>query len=174
MTPIPTTMTSASSSVRSVSSTAPAVEGSSAAAVEVGAGHRKPAGRGAGGQQQLVVAQPAAVAGHDLVGAAIDRGDRGVEAELDLVLGVPVRGVHVDGVAAGAALEVSLGQRWPLVRPVWLGAEQDDASIEAFDAQRFGGLRPGQSRADDGERAWIAHVGSSSPSLPRVAAASLC
>jgi hypothetical protein len=141
--------------------------------VEVGAGHRQPAWRGTGGEEQLVVAQSAPVTGHELVVTAVDRGHHGVESEVHLVLGVPLRRVHVDRVALRAALQVSLGQRWPLVGPVRFGPEQDDASVETVGAQRFGGLGAGQARADDGERAGVAHVGPSSPP-PRFAAASLC
>ena len=141
-------------------------------AAEVGSGHRQSARGGAGGQEQLVVAQPVPVGGDEPVGVPVDRGDRGVDPQVDPVVGVPLGRVHEDRVAVGAALQVGLGQRWPLVGPVGLGAEQDDVSVESFGAQRLGGFGACQARADDGECGWVAHGGPSA-SLRR-AAASLC
>jgi hypothetical protein len=91
-------------------------------------------------------------AGHELVGATVDLGDHGVDAEVDPVFGVPPLRVHEHGVAPGAALQVPLGERGPLVGPARLGAEQDDAPVESLGAQRLGGLRAGHPGPDDDER----------------------
>ena len=42
--------------------------------------------------------------------------------------------VDVGLLALGLAPEVVLGQRWPLVRALWLGADQQHASVEALRA----------------------------------------
>ena len=83
-------------------------------------------------EQSVVIAQPVPVGGHDLVGAAVEGGDGGPEPQVDLVVGVPLGWVDVDGVAGGAAVQVALGQRWPLVGSVGFGPEQHDASGEAL------------------------------------------
>ena len=71
------------------------------------------------------------------------------------MLGVPLGRVHEHRSRLGVALQVALGQRWPLVGPVRLGPEQDDPSVEALGAQGLGGLGAGQAGADDGEGAWV-------------------
>ena len=42
--------------------------------------------------------------------------------------------VDVGLLALGLAAQVVLGQRWPLVRALWLGADQQHASVEALRA----------------------------------------
>ena len=48
------------------------------------------------------------------------------------------------------AREELLGQRRPVVRKGGLGADQDEATVEAVAAQRLGGAQPGQRRPDHG------------------------
>jgi hypothetical protein len=62
-------------------------------------------------ENSVVIAQPIPVGGHDLVGTAVDGGDGGTEPQVDLVVGLPLGLVDVDGVALGGALQVSIGQR---------------------------------------------------------------
>ena len=68
-----------------------------------------------------------------------------------LVLGVEALVVDVDLLAAGLAAQVVLGQRRPLVRALVLGADQQQAPVEALCAQGLGGLGAGQAGADDDE-----------------------
>ena len=106
-----------------------------------------------GGEQQLVVAERVPSASVDLVRARVDRDDRGMpRAQVDVVLGVPVVGMHERLVEFGLALQVVLGQRRPLVGQVGLGAEERDAAGEALVAQRLDGLGAGQAGSDDDER----------------------
>ena len=91
------------------------------------------------GEQQLRVAEALAVGGLDLVRGRVDRGDPRAEAQVDVLLGVPLRRVHERRL--GPALQVVLRQRRPLVRHVLLGAEEHDAPVEPLGAQRLGGLR---------------------------------
>src|SRR5712691_10650727 len=64
-------------------------------AVGVGAGHRQLARRGTGRQQQLGVTDGLTAGQADLLGAAVDAGHGLAQAELHVVLGVPVRGQGV-------------------------------------------------------------------------------
>lgn len=75
------------------------------------------------------------------------------------MLGAPRLRVHEHAVAPGDVLQVPLGQRGPLVGSMGLVDEEDDASVEALGAQRFGGLRAGQARIYDGERGPAAPAG---------------
>ena len=69
--------------------------------------------------------------------------------ELDVVLGVPAGVVHASLLALGAAEQVALRQRRPLVGHLRLAGDQDDAPVEALRAQGLGRLRAGQPTADD-------------------------
>jgi len=89
-------------------------------AVQIGAGGRESPRRGAGGQQELGVADPAAVGQGHLVGGGVDCGGGRREAQVDVVVGVPPFGMDEDGVPASAALQVFLRQGRPFVGPVRL------------------------------------------------------
>ena len=62
---------------------------------------------------------------------------------------VPVRRVHERAVALVAALEVALRQRRPLVRPLGLGAEQDDPAVVPALPQTLDRLRARQPGTHD-------------------------
>src|SRR3712207_3392397 len=72
-------------------------------------------------------------------------------------LGVPPGVVDEGAVAAGAAEQVLLGQRRPLVGPLGFGADEHDRPVEPLLPQRLGGLGAGQSGTDDDERVLCAH-----------------
>ena len=120
-------------------------------AVELGAGDREPARFRAGGQQQLVVAQPLAVVERDLLQRRVHVDRRAAEAQLDVVLGVEALVVDVDPLASGLAAQVVLRQRRALVRALVLGADKHQAPFEAFVSQCLSGLGGGQAGADDHE-----------------------
>ena len=121
-------------------------------ALGVDAGHVERAHPGTGGQQQLVVAQRlATVEGHG-VGRRVDRGDAAAEDQVDVLLRVPARVVHVRLVQGLAAQEEVFGERRPFVRPVLLLTDEHDPAGETLGAQRFSRLRPRQRRSDDHER----------------------
>src|ERR1019366_291914 len=85
----------------------------------VGTGKTEPAGRGAGGEQELVIGHRLGARGTGRGhggGGAGDGGDGDAWAQVHAVLGVPVGGVDVDRVSFVAAEQVSLGQRRALVR----------------------------------------------------------
>ncbi len=118
-------------------------------AAEVDAGHLQRARRGAGGQQQPVVGQHAAVGQDDRARRPVQRGGRGVEPQLDLVGGVPRGLVDEEVRARGTPGEVVLGQPGPLVRVFPFLADQDHPAGEPLGAEGLGRLRPGQSGPDD-------------------------
>ncbi len=113
---------------------------------QVSARHRQAAWRGAGGQRQLRVADPAAVGQPQLASRRIDAGDADAKAQVDAVLGVPRPRVDVDDLPFDLAQQVVLRQRRPLVRPFGLLADQDERAVEPLLAQRLRGLGPGQAR----------------------------
>ncbi len=114
----------------------------------VRAGDGQAARGGTGGEQELVVDQPVSAGGDDLVRAPVDRRHLHPRPEVDVVLGVPALRVDERLLPLGLAHQVVLGQRWPLVRPVLLRAEQHDPAVEAVLAQRLDRLRPGQTGPD--------------------------
>ena len=120
-------------------------------AVERCAGDGKAARLGAGGEQQPVVAQPFAIVERHLADRCIEAHGGATEAELDVVGGVEALVVDVDLLAPDLPAQVVLGQRRPLVGALGLGADQHHAPVEALRAQRLGGLRTGETRADDHE-----------------------
>ena len=129
----------------------------------VGAGEGEAARRGTVGEQQPVVGHlPVATrpgGGHG-GRATVDGRDGDALAQVHVVFGVPLGSVHVDRVTAVLAEQVALGQRRALVRTLRLGAQQHDLAVESLVAQRFGGLGPGQTRADN-------HKGRHAPRLRR-------
>ena len=117
---------------------------------QVGPGDGELPGRGAGGDRELVVGEPAAVEG-DRAGGAVDRGNRSAQPQVDVVLGVPGAGVDEDRVAFVLAQQVALGQRGALVRALRLVAEEHDLAVEPLVAERLGRLRARQPAAHDHE-----------------------
>ena len=121
-------------------------------AVQAGAGQRQAARPRAGRQQQPVVGHALAAGEDDRGAVGVERLDRGAGAQLDRVLVVEALVVDVDRLVVGLATEDVLGQRRALVGPLALGAEQDDAALEALLAQRLGGLGAGQPGERCGDR----------------------
>ena len=72
--------------------------------------------------------------------------DRHAQAEVDVVLRVPALRHHRDGVLAGLAQQVLLGQRRPKVGVVGLGAGDGDPARGTLGAQRAGSGGTGQAR----------------------------
>ena len=77
-------------------------------AVEVAPRNRQPPRAGAGGEQQLVVAQQLAVAERHRLRRRIQAGDRGGGAQLDVVAIVEAGAVDVEPVATGLATQIVL------------------------------------------------------------------
>jgi hypothetical protein len=121
-------------------------------AVGPGPGHRQQGGRGAGGQQQLVVAEALAGAQRDLAQFPVDGGHAGAEPQVDVVLGVPAVLVHEDRIPFLAAQQVALGQRRALIGVVRFVADEHDLPLETLRAQRFRGSNPSERRPGDHER----------------------
>jgi hypothetical protein len=71
---------------------------------------------------------------------------------------VEARLVDEDGLALGLAPQVVLGERGSLVRPVRLGADEDDPAVEALLPQGGGRLGPREARADDDVGVVVGHV----------------
>jgi hypothetical protein len=118
-------------------------------ALEIGAGHSQSPGRGAGGEEQSVVPEALTSGEHDLRGLRVDLFHRRRRAQLDVMLGVEVGVVDEELLALGLGPDEVLGERRALVGRLVLGADQDDASVEALLAQGLGRLRSGEARADD-------------------------
>jgi hypothetical protein len=106
---------------------------------------RQPAGPDAGRHHQPVVAKRAAVTERQDVPGQIDAGDHLAQPPADVTDGslVPER-EHRMVDAAGQAL---LRQRRPVVRQVYLVADDDDLAREAGGAQLFGRPQPAQTGA---------------------------
>ena len=103
-------------------------------AAEFGARDRDPAWLRAGGQQQPVVVIGAPVGERNARPTKVDRGHGRVGLEQDLVVFVEALLVNVGLLARGLSAEVVLGQRWPLIRALWLGADQQQAPVEPLGA----------------------------------------
>ena len=73
------------------------------------------------------------------------------------MLGVEALVVHVDLLAPHLAAQVVLRQRRALVGALLLRPHQHNAPLEALLAERLGGLRAGEARADDHVRLVTAH-----------------
>jgi hypothetical protein len=83
----------------------------------------------------------------------MDGDDIDTAAQVDLVLGVPVLGVHDRVRELGVAGEVALRQWRSLVGQLVLTGEQGDRTGEALGAEGLGRLGAGESAADDDDAA---------------------
>ena len=127
-------------------------------AVEVAAGHGKAPRLAAGGEQQTAVVEPLAARQDDgRRAASIDCTTLEV-AQLDVVRGVPALVLLQPGGLLALAAQEVLAERRPLVRTVRLGADEDDAPVEALLAEGLGRLAAGHAGADDDERVAAAHA----------------
>ena len=108
----------------------------------------KAPGAQAGGEHQVLEAHDIAV-GRDPAPLQIELVHRAPGSQLDAAL-VPeaLRAQPERGAIARAGQDV-LGQRRPLVRGVWLLAQQDDASRVSRGAQRLGATGAGEAGAHD-------------------------
>src|SRR5215218_6955310 len=123
-------------------------------AVEVVTRHAQaPRGR-AGGQQQLVVAQPSTGCGGYGPGGRVERGHSRTKTQFDRLIDIPRLRMHEDAVAISVALEVVLGEGRAFVRCVPLLAEKDDSAVETFVPQCLCCDGAGQAAAHD-EEIWF-------------------
>jgi len=81
--------------------------------------------------------------------AGMHGGDRDPEAQVDVVLGIPVLRMDVYSLPFGLAEQVILGQGRTLVGPFVLLADHDQRAVEALPAQRLRCFRAGEARPDD-------------------------
>ena len=85
---------------------------------------------------------------------------RRARAQLDVVLGVPARGMDERRRPVLAALQIALRQRRAVVRGVHLAGHEDDRALEAALAQLRCGVRRGDAAADQQDvGTGIAHGG---------------
>lgn len=80
----------------------------------------------------------------------VDPHDRGVEKEIDVVVGVPGEGLDECPLGGGDALE-HFGKGHPVVERVGLVTDEDDARGGVALAEGFGCCGPGYTVADDHE-----------------------
>ena len=115
--------------------------------VELGARDIEASRKGAGGDQEAVVAEASIAFEQELVQAGVESGGSSRVPELDRVLGIEALIVDV-GPALGLAAQVVLRERRALVGPLGLIADQDDAAVEAFacEGSRPPWRRPGRRR----------------------------
>lgn len=116
---------------------------------ELGAGDVEAARLGAGGEEQLVVADDGAVAEADGAGLTVYGGDGLPEVQFDVVRRVPGGLVDEDAVAFLGAREVALGQGWALVGVVAFVADEDHPAVEPLGPQGLRRFGPCQAPADD-------------------------
>ena len=93
---------------------------------QIGTGHLQAPGRRTGRQQQLVVAERLAPRCAHFVCGAVDFGDPCPQTQVDVVFGVPLRGMDVDLLPLGDAQEVALRQGRSVIGAVGLIADEDD------------------------------------------------
>ena len=91
------------------------------------------------------------------MGRRVDAGDRYAEAQVDVVLGVPLLRVDVDRLPFGFAEQVVLRQGRPLIRPFALRADKDERAVEALRPERLRRFRPGEARSGDHVCHFCAH-----------------
>ena len=125
---------------------------------QVRTGHLKAPRRRTRRQQQLVVAERLSLRCVHFVCSAVDFGDACAQTQVDVVFGVPLRGMDVDLFALCAAQQVALRQGWSVIWAVILIADEDDFSVESVGAQRLGGLGAGQPGAHDDKCLLCTHV----------------
>jgi hypothetical protein len=99
------------------------------------AGDGQVARHAAGGQQQFVVGDAGTLGCDDHAPGAFDVDGDGVEPEVDVVVGVPLRLVDEELFALLARLQEALGQLRPLVGALGLRAEHHDLSVEPVVSQ---------------------------------------
>ena len=125
---------------------------------QVRTGHLEAPGRRTRRQQQLVVAERLSLRCAHFVCSAVDFGNPCTQTQVDVVFGVPLRGMDVDLFPLGAAQQVALRQGRSVIRAVILIADEDDLAVETVGAQRLGGLGAGQPGAHDDKCLLCTHV----------------
>src|SRR5881409_2155717 len=115
---------------------------------EVGTGHDQAPVPPARGEQQLRVLDRATGVQGDRAHVGVDRGRPGPDL-LDLVRGVPLRGLDQPARQVSLAAEVRLRQRRPAERDARIVADQQDAPFEACVAKRLRGHTARHAGADD-------------------------
>src|SRR5207248_8098495 len=93
----------------------------------------------------------------DDVLVGVERDGGGVGAQFDVVVGVEVLVVEIDLWAGRGAAQVVLGQRRTFVGPFGFLADEHDAAVETFSAERLGGIGAGQAGTDDDEGVGFGH-----------------
>ena len=114
-------------------------------------GHSQDARLGARRQEELLVGE---VAGgrRQGVGVGVEAGGRDPEAQVHVVLGVPLRGVHQGLLEGVLAEEVGLRERWALVRRVLLGPDEHHLPLVPLLPQLGGGGGSCEPCSDDDDR----------------------
>lgn len=90
-----------------------------------------------------------------------DRRDRGAQAQVDVVLGVPRGRMDIDGVTLVLAQQIALRQRRAFVGVLALLSEQHDGAVEVLFPEGLCCLRTGQAGSDDDACCVRAHALSS-------------
>ena len=109
------------------------------------------------GQHELGVRDRPSRAKSDGTRVAVDLGDRVPEPGVDLVIGVPVLGMHVPVAGGRLALQVVLGQARPFVRSVALLPDEGERLGESFLAQGLDQRGGRKASTDDDTASWTAH-----------------
>ena len=116
---------------------------------QVGSGNLQTPGPRAGGQDQDVPGKARSIVERDCSGRAVDGGDGGFGAQVDIVLGVPGGGAQFDRLDVRLALQPGLGEGRALVGDRRLVADQDDGPLMAVLAQERRRRPARMARADD-------------------------
>ena len=127
-------------------------------AVERLAGRAERSRERAGCEHEPVVGERVAVGEPDRLLAGAHGRDLAAEPEVDLELGVGLRGLDEDRILVQLAAQEALRERRPVVRRVRVGRQDRDGSLTAGVPECPGDAGGGQAAADDHDAILSSHV----------------
>ena len=116
---------------------------------QVGAGAFQAAHPRAGGQQQLVIGQRAAIGEFHAALGTMDRLGSGVQDQIAAIVGIIIVGLQEQARALELAQQIGLGQGRALIGRIGFVAHHGDGAGKALLAQRLESLTAGLAGADD-------------------------
>ena len=114
-----------------------------------GAGNRQANRLRAGGQQQTIIGDRLSAGRYDMTCPGVDFCYAGIEAQVDVSLGIEVLRLQRNPVLRRAAREIILRQIGPVDRRIGLLAEHDDLSAKILPPQHFSSGKACRAAAND-------------------------